>query len=161
VQVTGLVVENQRVTGVEAKQLRTNQAITLNADAVVLATGGFQSNLAMVREFWPSEVPFPERILVGSGRNSVGHGRSLAESAGGELKYMDHQWNYFTGIPDPRTPGSNRGLSAANMHGILVNAEGKRFANLHNWARDVMPPMLRQRQATVWWIFDEASKRHF
>jgi uncharacterized protein len=74
---------------------------------------------------------------------------------------MDHQWNYFTGIPDPRESEGNRGLSAANMYGILVNARGRRFAKLHNWAKDVMPPMLREKQATVWWIFDEASKQQF
>ena len=61
---------------------------------------------------------------------------------------MDHQWNYFTGIPDPRYRGSNRGLSAANMYGIIVNSEGRRFANLHGWAKAVMPPLLKQKKAT-------------
>jgi succinate dehydrogenase/fumarate reductase flavoprotein subunit len=74
---------------------------------------------------------------------------------------MDHQWNYFTGIPDPRQTESNHGLSAANMHGILVNPQGQRFANLHNWAKEVMPPMLRQKRVTVWFVFDEATRSKF
>ena len=160
-QAMKLITTHGRVTGVEARTLRDGDRLRLQADALVLATGGFQSNLEMVREYWPRDVMFPERILVGSGRNSVGHGHRLAQAAGGHLSRMDHQWNYFTGIPDPRQPGSNRGLSAGNMHGIIVNPQGRRFASLHSWAKDVMPPMLAQKQATIWFIFDEAGKPKF
>lgn len=74
---------------------------------------------------------------------------------------MDYPWNYFTGLPDPRYPGSNRGLNATNLYGILVNTEGQRFANFHGWAKEVMPVLLKQKPATVWCIFDEASKPFF
>lgn len=156
-----LLSNGRRVTGVLGRNVRTGREQKVDAAAVVLATGGFQSNLEMVREFWPADFRFPEKILVGSGRNSVGFGHKLAESAGGALVHMDHQWNYFTGIPDPRYPGTNRGLSAANMYGIIVNPEGRRFANLHGWAKAVMPPLLKQKQATLWFIFDEATKPKF
>lgn len=161
VQATKLLQNGDRVTGVRLLNLRENSEQSLKADAVVLATGGFQSNLDMVREFWPADVTFPEKILAGSGRNSVGRGHRLAQAAGAELVKMDHQWNYFTGIPDPRQTDSNHGLSAANMYGILVNPQGQRFANLHNWAKEVMPPMLRQKRVTVWFVFDEATKSKF
>ncbi|MFT5322576.1 MAG: flavocytochrome c [Planctomycetaceae bacterium] len=161
VQATKLLQDGDRVTGVRLLNLRENSERSLNADDVVLATGGFQSNLDMVREFWPADVTFPEKILAGSGRNSVGRGHRLAQAAGAELVKMDHQWNYFTGIPDPRQTDSNHGLSAANMYGILVNPQGQRFANLHNWAKEVMPPMLRQQRVTVWFVFDEATKSKF
>lgn len=160
-QATKLLQDGDRVTGVRLLNLRENSKQSLKADAVVLATGGFQSNLDMVREFWPTDVTFPEKILAGSGRNSVGRGHRLAQASGAELVKMDHQWNYFTGIPDPRQTESNHGLSAANMHGILVNPQGQRFANLHNWAKEVMPPMLRQKRVTVWFVFDEATKSKF
>jgi flavocytochrome c len=160
-QVTRLLVENERVVGVEAVQLRTGKRQQIRATHVVLATGGFQSNLDMVREFWPAEFPFPKKILAGSGRNSVGYGHRLATEAGGELVNMDFQWNYFTGIPDPRSPHSNRGLSAANMWGIIVNPQGRRFANLHNWAKEVMPRLLQQEEATLWFIFDQATREEF
>ena len=160
-QATKLLEKNGRVAGIEVRHLRDDSEETLKADAVVLATGGFQSNLDMVREFWPQDITFPERILAGSGRNSIGLGHRLAQSVGGDLVMMDHQWNYFTGIPDPRKPGSKWGLSAANMHGILVNPDGKRFASLHNWAKEVMPPMLRQDRVTVWFIFDAATREKF
>lgn len=161
VQATKLLQDGDRITGVRLRNLREDSESSMAGDFVVLATGGFQSNLDMVREFWPADVTFPEKILAGSGRNSVGRGHRLAQAAGADLVKMDHQWNYFTGIPDPRQPDSNHGLSAANMYGILVNPEGKRFANLHNWAKEVMPPMLRQDRVTVWFVFDEATKPKF
>jgi flavocytochrome c len=160
-QATKLLEEDGQVAGIEVRHLREGTEEELKADAVVLATGGFQSNLEMVREFWPQDITFPERILAGSGRNSIGLGHRLAQSVGGDLVKMDHQWNYFTGIPDPRRPGSKWGLSAANMYGILVNPDGRRFASLHNWAKEVMPPMLRQDRVTVWFIFDEATRKQF
>lgn len=160
-KVEQLVTTDGRVSGVVARDLRSDEQHAYHADAVVLATGGFQSNLDMVREFWPAEFRFPDRMLIGSGKNSTGLGHRLAESVGGTLSKMDHQWNYFTGIPDPRFPGTNRGLSAANMYGIIVNSEGRRFANLHGWAKDVMPALFRQKQATLWFIFDEAAKPFF
>lgn len=160
-QATKLLESDGQVTGIVVRHLREDTEEELKADAVVLATGGFQSNLEMVREFWPQDITFPERILAGSGRNSIGLGHRMAQSVGGDLVKMDHQWNYFTGIPDPRKPNSQWGLSAANMFGILVNPDGKRFASLHNWAKEVMPPMLRQKRVTVWFVFDEATRPEF
>ena len=160
-QAVRLIVKSGRVTGVIGRELRDGVETPFAASSVVLATGGFQSNLDMVREFWPKEFRFPERILAGSGRHSVGLGHRLATEVGAELAKMDHQWNYFTGIPDPRYPGTNRGLSAANMWGIIVNSQGQRFANLHQWAKEVMPALLAQPVAKLWFVFDEASKPNF
>jgi flavocytochrome c len=160
-RVDQLLTDDGRVVGVHIREMRTGSERDVRGRAVILATGGFQSNLDMVREFWPAEFRFPERILAGSGRNSVGLGHQLAHAVGGELVHMDYQWNYFTGLPDPRYPGTDRGLNATNLYGILVNAEGKRFANFHGWAKEVMPVLLRQKNATCWCLFDEASKPFF
>lgn len=160
-KVEQLLRDDGRVTGVLARDLRTGDERALRGRAVILATGGFQNNLDMVREFWPAEFRFPERVLLGSGRHSLGLGHRLAQSVGGELVQMDHQWNYFTGLPDPRDPSGQRGLNATNLYGILVNSEGRRFVNFHGWAKEVMPALLRQERATAWCIFDAASKRYF
>lgn len=160
-RVEQLLTDGGRVVGVRVRELRTGNEREVRGQAVILATGGFQSNLDMVREFWPAEFRFPERILAGSGRNSVGLGHQLAHAVGGELVHMDYQWNYFTGLPDPRFPGTNRGLNATNLYGILVNADGKRFANFHGWAKEVMPVLLKQKNATCWCIFDEAARPFF
>lgn len=160
-KVVQLLTVDRRVTGVVIRDMRTGDERQLLGKAVILATGGFQSNLDMVREFWPAEFRFPERILAGSGKNSIGLGHQMAKTVGGELVRMDYQWNYFTGLPDPRSPNSNRGLNATNLYGILVNAEGRQFVNFHSWAKEGMPALLKQKQATCWCIFDEASKPYF
>ena len=160
-KVSQLLTVDGRVVGVLIRDMRTGAERKLLGKAVILATGGFQSNLDMVREFWPAEFRFPERILAGSGKNSIGLGHQMAKAVGGELVRMDYQWNYFTGLPDPRAPGSNRGLNATNLYGILVNDEGRQFVNFHSWAKEGMPALLKQKNATCWCIFDEASKSNF
>jgi len=161
VKVEQLLIESERVAGVRVRDLRNGDETELRAGGVVLATGGFQNNLDMVREYWPAEFRFPDRVLAGSGTNSVGSGHRMVQAVGGELVHMDHQWNYYSGLPDPRHPGTNRGLNVTNMYGILVNSEGRRFANDHGWAKEVMPLLLKQERVTVWAIFDEASKHYF
>lgn len=160
-KVEQLLSDQGRVTGVLIRDTRTRSERKLTGRAVILATGGFQNNLDMVREFWPAEFRFPARILTGSGRNSVGLGHQMAKTAGAEFVNMDWQWNYFTGLPDPRAPQSNRGLNATNLYGILVNSEGRQFVNFHGWAKEVMPVLLKQKDVTCWCIFDEAAKPFF
>ncbi len=156
-----LLVEGGRVTGIAATSLRTGQAVELRAQVVVLATGGFQNNLEMVRQFWSKSLPFPPRILLGSGVNSVGSGLKLAQAVGAQLSRLDHQENLVTGLPDPRYPGSGRGLNASNSSAIMVNADGVRFMNERSNARYSLPIVLHQKGATYWSIFDEAAKHTF
>ncbi len=158
-RVDRLLIEDGRVVGVEGEELRSGGRREFRADHVVLATGGFQSNLDMVREFWPEAYDFPERLLVGSGHNSVGLGHRVAAAAGAELLNMDRQWNYATGLPDPRYPGSNRGLNAHNATSIWVNRTGERFVNETGSTKERLRALLRQDGARYWAIFDERGKR--
>jgi flavocytochrome c len=156
-----LLVENGRITGVAVTDTRTNAATDLHGRVVVLATGGFQSNLDMVRASWRSDIPFPERFLTGSGLNSMGTGHKLAAAAGAALTRLDHQWNYVTGLPDPRFPDGKRGLNAYNDLSIWVNSEGRRFLAEKTSAKFAFPVVARQKGSTYWSIFDEAAKHTF
>ena len=158
-RVDGLLRSDGRIVGIEGESTRTGERRMLRAPHVVLATGGFQSNLEMVREFWPARYPFPERILVGSGANSVGTGHRAAEHAGAALRDMDRQWNYATGLPDPRYPEANRGLNASNGASIWVNLQGERFVNETASTKERLRALLQQRPAQYWAIFDEIGKR--
>jgi flavocytochrome c len=161
VKVDELIVESARVVGVRGEDLRRRQRLELRGRAVVMATGGFQNNLEMVRAFWPATLPFPPRMLAGSGLNSTGSGHAVVTRAGGVLANMDHQWNYSSGLPDPRDPSGYRGLSATNSAAIWVNAAGKRFVDETAGTKVTFPALLRQEGATYWAIFDESSKRGF
>lgn len=156
-RVVDLIQEGNRVTGIVAKNLRTQEQVTLSASSVVLATGGFQSNLHMVRDFWPQKLKFPETLLYGSGPRAVGSGHKLAAKTGAVLTNMDHQWNYSTGIPDPRYPGSGRGMFARIAASIWVNSEGKRFVNESASYKVTFPAVVNQKGSEFWAIFDQSG----
>jgi succinate dehydrogenase/fumarate reductase flavoprotein subunit len=156
-----LLVHSGRVSGVRTRDLRSGGTRRLTAPAVILATGGFQSSLPLVREHWPAATKFPEKILLGSGTNSTGSGHRLAQSAGAALLRMDHQWNYPWGLLDPRYPGMSRGLAARNLASIWVNVDGRRFVNETASPKIVVPALVAQQHATYWAIFDEQTKPLF
>jgi predicted oxidoreductase len=156
-----LLIENGHVVGIAATNVRTGAPVELRAPVVILATGGFQSNLDMVRAAWAKDIPFPDRLLVGSGINALGLGHQAARAAGASLTRLDHQWNYITGIPDPRFADGKKGVHAYNEWSIWVNADGKRFLAERTSAKFGLPILMRQRTASYWSIFDEATKRKF
>jgi flavocytochrome c len=160
-KVTSLVKEDNQVVGVWAENLRSAQRLSFPAAAVVLATGGFQSNLQMVREFWPDNLRFPDRLLLSSGINALGSGHALAQEVGGVLSYMDHQWNYSTAVPDPRYPDTNRGLFARSPLAIWVNVEGKRFVSESESYKVTFPAVVNQESSSFWAVFDQEGREQF
>ncbi|HYO84819.1 MAG TPA: FAD-dependent oxidoreductase [Bryobacteraceae bacterium] len=160
-QATGLVRKAGRVAGAECLQLRTGRKLTIPAGGVVLATGGFQSNLDLLRRHWPSALTFPERMLVGSGVNSTGSGHAMAASAGADLVHMNRQWNYPWGLPDPRYPDGVRGISVRMPMAIWVNKRGERFVDEHAGPKVAVPALLAQPGATYWAVFDATGKDAF
>lgn len=160
-QVDRLLFEGGRVVGVTTTDVRRQTHAEQRARVVVLATGGFQSNLDMVRASWTGDVPFPEHFLIGSGINSTGSGHQLAKAVGADLTHLDHQWNYITGLPDPRYPGTERGVHAVNADSIWVNSYAQRFIAERSSAKFGFPKLVSQKGATYWSIFDETTKKSF
>jgi flavocytochrome c len=160
-EVKDLIIDDARVVGVRTRHLRTDKDQSYRAPVVILATGGFQSNLDIVRENWPKGLPFPDQLLIGSGINSTGSGIRMAQEAGADLSNMDYQWNYVTGLPDPRHPGMNRGLQAQNKSSIWVNAQGKRYVSEYDSPKKSFPILMKQEPATYWVVFDECGKYNF
>ena len=158
-EVTELVVEDGRVVGVRSYGVRDGRERARRARAVILATGGFQSNLERVRMNWPSELPTPQRILAGSGVNSRGDGLDLARQAGGALHRLDHQWNYPTGLPDPRFPRTERGLNVEVPQSIWLNTSGNRFVDERAGTRITFPAVMRQRDTSFFAIMDADGVR--
>ena len=157
-RVTRLTVERGRVVGVEGANERTGERFALRAPAVVLATGGFQSNLELVRKQWPADVPAPPRLMSGAGIHANGSGLTLAAAAGAATVRLDHQWNYPRGIPDPRYPGSNRGLSLNRITFPWINQAGHRFVQERSGSHLVLRAMLKQPGSRAWLIFDGLGK---
>jgi predicted oxidoreductase len=159
VRITQLTREGPRVTSVEGVNERTGAAFHMPAKAIVIATGGFQSNLQLVKDNWPSELSFPPKILIGSGVNALGSGLDLARQVGAAVERLDHQWNYPRGIPDPRYPGSNRGLHVLAPSAVWVNANGERFANEADGTAVLLKQMLAQPDGQVWIVLDAEGRK--
>jgi flavocytochrome c len=156
-----LIIRNGRVTGVRVRDLRRRTRRDLSARNVIVATGGFQSNLKLVLENWPSELPRPTRLLVGAAHSARGSGLDLVRSVKGNVSRLDHQWNYVLGLPDPRDPRRTRGLAAFNFDAIWVNAEGKRFTQELGDEKLGLRALLNQPGGTYWNVFDEKGKDGF
>jgi flavocytochrome c len=156
-----LIIRNGRVTGVRIRDLRRRTRRDLSAHSVIVATGGFQSDLKTVLENWPSELPRPTRLLAGAAHSAMGSGHDLVRRVNGNVSRLNHQWNYVLGLPDPRDPRGTRGLAAFNFNAIWVNANGKRFTQEFGDERVGLRALLNQPGGTYWNVFDEKAKDGF
>jgi predicted oxidoreductase len=153
-EITGLRIEGGRVTGLEGRNARTGEPIAVESKAVVVATGGFNSNLDMVLEFYPALRN--DKVLVGSGPGSTGSGHTLVRQAGGYLTHMDHIWFYVYATPDYRDPAQRRGLVFRMVPGyIWVNQQGRRFHNeALSGGNTATPALMAQTPRHAWAIMD-------
>jgi uncharacterized protein len=156
-----LLVERGVVVGVAARNLRTGNRTDFRARKVIIATGGFQNNLDLVRKNWPTGLPEPKTLLQGAAHTATGSGHEMMREAGGALSRMDHQWNYVLGLPDPRDPKRQRGLAAFNFNSIWVNREGRRFTQEFGDPKVALAALLQQPGSTYWSVFDENGKGGF
>jgi succinate dehydrogenase/fumarate reductase flavoprotein subunit len=160
VEVTSLISQRGTVRGVRGRNLRLGQETEYRAKAVILATGGFQSNNALALANWPANLQKPPVLLAGSGVNSKGSGLKLATDVGAELFHLDHQWNYVNGLPDPRYPGMQRGLSIS-VGGVPVNNKGVDFMPKEPSSAERFSVAVSQPESTYWQVFDEKQKQNF
>jgi predicted oxidoreductase len=128
--------------------------VTVRSKAVVVATGGFNSNLDMVLEFNPGLRN--HKVLEGSGRGSTGTGHRLIQQAGGYLTHMDHIWFYVYATPDYRDSAQRRGLVFRQVPGyIWVNQQGRRFHNeALSGGNSASPALMAQSPRHAWAIMD-------
>ncbi|MBP7766624.1 MAG: FAD-dependent oxidoreductase [Syntrophaceae bacterium] len=150
-----------RMTGVSARRIKDGAVVHYHAPVVILATGGFQSNLDMVRKHWPADLPLPDSMLIGGGLNATGSGHEMAEAAGARFANMHYQLNYPTGLKNPFDPSGRRGLNAYTDHSIWVNKTGKRFMSESRDTRKTFPEVARQPGGTYWAIFDDDARKVF
>lgn len=147
------------ITGVRVRDSRTGQATALRGRAVIVATGGFEANLDLVRRSWPRDVPRPARLYLGAGQFATGGGMAMGKAAGGALTRLDHQVTFTTGLPDPRDPTGTRALLTQNPAAIWVNAAARRFVNENASTKLADAAVLRLKPATHWLIFDADGAR--
>jgi succinate dehydrogenase/fumarate reductase flavoprotein subunit len=156
-----LIKLDDRVAGVRALDLRLGEPVELRSESVILATGGFESNIAMVTENWRSDLPPPQQIYSMSGQNSRGTGHRMAAEAGAALVHMDRQYNGYSALPNVLGLDEDRGFVGGSNRSIWVNGEGKRFVTEGGIDRYVFPVVMRQQPPGYWHIFDDDDKDSF
>jgi len=156
IEITALTREDGRVTGLQGCDAKTGEPVAVRSDAVVVATGGFNSNLDMVVEFNPDLRN--HKVLEGSGRGSTGSGHKLIREVGGYLTHMDHIWFYIYATPDYRDTAQRRGLVFRQVPGyIWVNQQGRRFHNeALSGGNSGTRALMAQNPRHAWAIMDTA-----
>lgn len=120
---TKLVVQDGRVTGVIAESADT--IYTIEADHVILATGGFASNSEMVEQYVPQ---YKDTVNTAAAGNT-GDGFRMAAEVGAQF-YDDHWMVTAFSSPNQAFLDLNRAASSLQYaNGVLVNEAGKRFVN--------------------------------
>ena len=147
-----LMTKNGRVVGVTAVSRR--ETVEIFSKAVVVATGGFNSNLDMVLEVRPEFKKY--RVMEGSGFGAKGVGHAMIKELGGYFTHMDHIWFYVYATPDYRDPQQRRGLVFRMTPGyIWFNQRGKRFHNESvTGGASATPALLAQNPPHAWAILD-------
>ncbi|WP_104055012.1 MULTISPECIES: FAD-dependent oxidoreductase [unclassified Arthrobacter] len=114
-----LIVEEGVVCGVRVNG-PAGPALIRASGGVVLATGGFAGNPAMVQDFLPLE----DYVLWGS-PNNTGDGHRMAQSVGADLWHMDNMMS-ITGINVGKKTGIYLALWGGNNY-VFVAPDGRRF----------------------------------
>ena len=149
---TELMVDKGRVTGVKAVS-EDKEYTFLAKDGVILATGGFGSNLEM-RVKYNKDVD--ENILSTNTVGITGDGITMAEKIGAQLEDMPFIQTYPTCDP---ISGALLYFGDVRLVGgsILVNQEGKRFVEELE-RRDVISMAIKNQTGNAAYQFcDEAQ----
>jgi succinate dehydrogenase/fumarate reductase flavoprotein subunit len=122
-----LLTAGDAVTGVEIES--PAGVVAVSAGAVVLATGGFEYDPDLVRDFLRGPLTRP----LGAPTNT-GDGLRMAMRVGAQLGNMrEAWWAPAVTVPGTRRDGSANGLLASRDRAlpgsIMVNGNGRRFAN--------------------------------
>ncbi|CAJ1197490.1 flavocytochrome c [Companilactobacillus nantensis] len=121
IKVTDLLTENGQITGVKAE---IDQEVTIKADAVVLATGGFGAGKDLLAEYRSDLLSLRTTNQPGA----TGDGLKLAQKVGAKLVDMDQIQVHPTVQQD--TPHAFLIGEAVRGEGaILVDNAGQRFVN--------------------------------
>ena len=135
--------------GIEAQ--KGDQTITINAKAVIIATGGFGGNMEMVGQYREDLKDFVSTNAAGA----LGQGITMGEEVGVATVDIDQIQIHPTVHVDP---DGNAHLITEGLRGdgaILVNKEGERFTDEVGTRDAVSAAEIAQTDGEVWLIIDQ------
>ena len=139
---------NGAAVGIAATD-KNGAAVTVNAKAVILATGGFGANLDMVVEYKPDLAGF----MTTNAPGAQGQGIDMAVAIGAGTVDMDQIQIH------PTVEANTAALITEGLRGdgaILVNAEGNRFTDEVGTRDVVSAAEIAQTGSYSWLVIDQA-----
>ena len=139
---------NGAAVGVKATGA-SGETVTVNAKAVVLASGGFGANLDMVVKYKPELKGF----MTTNAPGIQGQGIEMAEAIGAATVDMDQIQIH------PTVEANTAALITEGLRGdgaVLINAEGKRFIDEVGTRDVVSAAEIAQTGSYSWLVVDQA-----
>ncbi len=110
--VTDLLGDHNRVSGVRGKNLNTQEPFEVEAHTVIIAAGGITGDVDLVKRHWHHDLGAPPpTLLTGSHRVANGDIHQIAERLDARVTHLDKQWNYAAGVHHPDADHPAHGLS--------------------------------------------------
>lgn len=154
-KVTKLIQNDEKaVTGIEIATQSGQK--TVNAKAVLLASGGFGSSKELIQKYRPDLVDFKTTNQPGA----TGDGLKLAEKIDAQLEQMD----FIQVHPTAQTDTDHVYLIGEGLRGegaILVNKAGKRFVNEMNTRKIVSNAINNLHENGAYLVFDQGIRDNF
>lgn len=150
-----LIVKNGKVVGVKA--VKDGAPVTIKAKAVLIATGGYGNNKAMLQE------PVKSALYYGP-KSATGDGHRIAAAAGAELIHMERGKIYPNGVEV--APGEAKstlfGNNAALLHSaIIVNSKGMRVVDEKASNNTIKQKLMSDPKREFYLVMDEPSFKAF
>lgn len=149
-----IIMDKDRASGIKATNKEGKLTFKANK-AVILATGGFGSNLEMRKKYNPE---MDEKILSTCSPGSTGDGINMAEKVGAKTTDMQFIQTYPT--CDIKT-GTLLYVGDVRLAGrsILVNKEGKRFVEELERRDVISKAVTKQTGGVSYMFFDESAAK--
>lgn len=154
-QAKELIVENGAVTGVKAEGNGT--LYTVKAKSVILATGGYGANRAMLAG------PLQNKLYYGP-VSSTGDGHKMAEKAGAGMQLMQYAKIYYNGlevapgIAKSTLTGNARALS---LGAIMVDKNGKRVVDEKGTGPSIIAAQAKAEGGQLYLVMDSPTFQVF
>ena len=142
-----ILTDGGKAVGVKATGA-TGETVTVNAKAVILASGGFGANLDMVVEYKPELKGF----MTTNAPGILGQGIAMAQAVGADTVDMDQIQIH------PTVQFDTAALITEGLRGdgaILVNAEGQRFIDEVGTRDVVSAAEVAQTDGYSWLVVDQ------
>ncbi|WEV38020.1 flavocytochrome c [Lactobacillus sp. ESL0680] len=150
------LIENdaKQVTGIEVE---TDAGVkTVNAKAVMLASGGFGASKEMIKKYRPDLAEYKTTNQPGA----TGDGLKLASTIDAQLEQMD----FIQVHPTAQTDTDHVYLIGEGLRGegaILINQAGQRFVNELNTRKIVSDAITNLHEDGAYLVFDQGIRDNF